>query len=138
MTITAAPDERSDGPAVARVLTVSRACWPATGGRVAVGELRVSGDEVPFSRCGPVMFARRSGAWTPESWLPRTLRTSLRSRIESSAGVLVCRCRLTRRWPAGPELYVVAVLRAAGPVVELGAVVAAVDDRGGSIVGIHD
>jgi hypothetical protein len=35
------------------------------------------------------------------------------------------------------ELRVAAVLRPAGPVVQLGPVVAAVDDRGGGVVGIH-
>jgi DNA-binding LacI/PurR family transcriptional regulator len=36
------------------------------------------------------------------------------------------------------ELHVLAMLRAARPVVKLGPAVAAVDDRGGSVVGVHD
>jgi hypothetical protein len=36
------------------------------------------------------------------------------------------------------ELHVLAMLRAARPIVELGPGVAATDDRGGSVVGFHD
>jgi hypothetical protein len=37
-----------------------------------------------------------------------------------------------------PELQVVALLRAARPVVEVGPLVAAADDRGGRVSGVHD
>jgi hypothetical protein len=46
-----------------------------------------------------------------------------------------CRCAGSARWQ---ELLVAAVLRAAGPVVELGSVVAAVDDGSRRVVRIHD